>query len=89
MLIYFLPTVLLYNKPKMSKNHTEISFITWFCRKSNCDFGILKFEIASIQITEGSDNGDSNNWGSTVFSSTLPFKKFEDKHVFLSLYSMF
>ena len=26
-------------KPNKSKNHTRISFITWFCRKSNCLLG--------------------------------------------------
>ena len=63
-----------YNKPTKTKNHTELSFVTWFWRKSNCHFEILKFEIANIRIIEGSDNGNSDNWGSTIFSSTLPFK---------------
>ena len=57
MLICFLPTVLWYNKPNQSKNHTGISLdfaenqiIFW-------DFKIWN----SIRITEGSDNGDSDN----------------------------
>ena len=73
MLIAFLSTVLWYNKPKVPKNHTGISFITWFCRKSNqlWDFKIWN----SIWITKGldnrdSDNKDSDNRGSTVYVDT-------------------
>ena len=48
-------------KPNKSKNHTDISFITQFCRKSIVfwDFKIKN----SVRITEGSDNGDSDNRG--------------------------
>ena len=52
-------------KPNKSKNHTDISFITQFCRKSIVfwDFKIKN----SVRIIEGSDNGDSDNRGSTVY----------------------
>ena len=48
-----------------SKNHTGISFITWFAENQ---IVLWDFKIRdSIQITEGSDNGDSDNQGSTVY----------------------
>ena len=59
----FLFTVLWYSKPNKSKNYTGISFIIWFCWKSK-DFKIQ----SSVRITEGLDNGDSDNWGPTVLS---------------------
>ena len=45
----------------MSKNHTGSLFIT----KIKASFGILKI-LNSIRITEGSDNGYSDNQGYTV-----------------------
>ena len=58
--------MLRYNKPSKAKNHTDISFITWFCRKSN---RLWDFKIQNgIWVTEGSDNGDSDYQGSTVFT---------------------
>ena len=48
------------------KNHTNVPFITWFCRKLNC---LLGFQIQNhIQIIEGSDNGISDNWDLTVLA---------------------
>ena len=45
----------------LKTTHASISFITWFCRKSNCALG---FKIrSSAQITENSDNR-----GSTVLT---------------------
>ena len=57
------------NKPSKSKNHTGISFVTWFCRESNHLLGI-KIQN-SVRITEGSDNGDLDSWGSTVYHNTV------------------
>ena len=48
-----------------SKNHTDISFITWFCRKSNYFWDFKNKN--SVRITEGLDNGDSDNRGPTVY----------------------
>ena len=60
----FLSNVLWYNKLNKSRNHTSITFITCFCRNSNC---VLGFNIQNgVQIIEGSDNGDSDNQGPTV-----------------------
>ena len=65
----FLSTVLWYNKPNKSKNHTSILFIIWLCRNWTVfwDFYIHN----SIRITEDLDNGDSDNWGSTVLYKHL------------------
>ena len=57
----FLSTVLWYNIPNKTKNHTSIPFVTWFCWKSK-DYIMWN----GVQITEGSDNGDSDNQGPTV-----------------------
>ena len=43
---------------------TVISFVTWFYTKPN---HLLGFKIqSSVRITEGLDNGNSDNQGSTV-----------------------
>ena len=85
LMLFYPCSVLWYNKPNKPKNHIGISFITWYCRKSNwlCDFKIWN----SIQITEGSDNGDSNYQGSTVF---FYWVLLETEHSdFLTLYNSF
>ena len=66
MLTYFLPTVLRYNKPNKSKNHRHFSYylVLQKIKLFLWDFGIKN----SVRITEGSDNGNSDNQGSTVLT---------------------
>ena len=65
----FLSTVLWYNKPNKSKNHTRHSIYYLVVQKIELSFGIsTDFYIHnSVQITKDSDNGSSDNRGSTVF----------------------
>ena len=66
MLTYFLPTVLWYNKPNKSKNYRHFIYYL-VLQKIKLFFWDFRIKN-SVWITKGSDNGNSDNRGSTVLT---------------------